>query len=94
MRSTTHEKSGLAHAEDHYKNEVESTEQFHAEYPILPAHRKAERKRSRTANRRLLSLKAYCFGYFGQPRALTWSSGSGLMFFTAGGIVWLFLGTR
>jgi hypothetical protein len=32
--------------------------------------------------------------YLGQPSALTSLSGSGLMFFTAGGIAWLFLGTR
>ena len=32
--------------------------------------------------------------YLGQPSAFTSLSGSGLMFFTAGGIAWLFLGTR
>jgi hypothetical protein len=32
--------------------------------------------------------------YLGQPSAFTSLSGSGLTFFTAGGIAWLFLGTR
>ena len=32
--------------------------------------------------------------YLGQPSALTSLSGSGLMFFTAGGMVWLAAGTR
>jgi hypothetical protein len=32
--------------------------------------------------------------YLGQPSAFTSLSGSGFTFFTAGGMAWLFLGTR